>query len=247
MDLHAILFDVNGTLVDIETDEALPPIYRAISRFLIYQGLDLPPRDIQEQYFAIMSEQRAGSVEAHPEFDAVAIWRVLLDRRSGPATRALPGDHRAGLPLFLAQLHRALARKRLRPYPQVRRVLDCLRDRYALGIVSDAQTAYALPELQELGLREYFRTVIVSGDYGYRKPDSRLFGHALAALGARPDQAIYVGNDMYCDIFGAQQAGLKAVFWPTEYGRKEHAGTKPDYRIDHFPQLLNALAYFESH
>ena len=247
MELRAVLFDVNGTLVDIETDEALPAIYRAISRLLPYHGIALQPEAIQAQYFALMSAQRAASAEIYPEFDAVAIWRALLDRAAGPASRALPGDQWLSCPGSWPELHRALARKRLRPYPQVRRVLAHLRERYALGIVTDAQTAYALPELQELGLRDYFRTVIVSGDYGYRKPDPRLFGHALAALGARPDQAIYVGNDMYCDIFGAQQAGLKAVFWPTEYGRKEHDGVKPDYHIAHFAQVLDAVAHFETH
>jgi putative hydrolase of the HAD superfamily len=241
-DLRAILFDVNGTLIDIETDEGRPKIYRAISRFLTYQGVMLPPDEIRERYFAAIAAQRAASLERYPEYDVVAIWRGLL-QAAGLTPETLPVEKLRQLPVFLAELHRALARKRLALYPDVRAVLDTLRRHYTLGVVSDAQSAYAVPELRAVGLNEYFATVIVSGDYGYRKPDSRLFAAALQELDVGPDQAIYVGNDMYCDIFGAQQAGLRTVFWPTQFGKKAHAGVAPDYTIAHFAQLPAAVAF----
>jgi putative hydrolase of the HAD superfamily len=241
-DLRAILFDVNGTLIDIETDEGQHKIYRAISRFLTYQGVMLAPDEIQERYFTAMAAQRAGSRERYPEYDVVAIWRGLL-QTAGLTPEILPVEKLRQLPVFLAELHRALARKRLALYPDVRPVLDALRRHYALGVVSDAQSAYAVPELRTAGLGDCFATIIVSGDYGYRKPDPRLFTAALQALAVRPDQAIYVGNDMYCDIFGAQQAGLRTVFWPTQFGKKAYGDVAPDYVIDRFAQLPAAVAF----
>jgi putative hydrolase of the HAD superfamily len=85
--------------------------------------------------------------------------------------------------------------------------------------------------------------VIVSGDYGYRKPDQRLFVAALARLGVRPDQAVYVGNDMHRDVFGAQQAGMRTVFWPTQFGEKAHADVAADYVIHDFAQLREAVQF----
>ena len=41
MKIRALLFDVNGTLIDIETDEWMEEAYRAIAHFLTYQGLSL--------------------------------------------------------------------------------------------------------------------------------------------------------------------------------------------------------------
>jgi putative hydrolase of the HAD superfamily len=241
MDLRAILFDVNGTLVDIETDEGQDRIYRVLSLFVTYQGAQLAPEVIRDRYFAIMQQQRQGSREPFAEFDAVAIWKTLLLAESGPA--GLPAAKLAQLPLFLAELQRALARKRLELYPDVRQVLGELGQRYTLGVVTDAQSAYAVPELNSLGLGGLFACTIVSGDYGYRKPDRRLFETALKALAVRPEQAIYVGNDMYHDIYGAQQAGLRAVFWPTQYGRKEQANVAADYIIYSFAQLREAVAF----
>jgi putative hydrolase of the HAD superfamily len=240
-DLRAILFDVNGTLIDIETNERRHKIYRVISRFLTYQGVVLSPEEIHDRYFAALAAQRAGSRERYPEYDVVAIWRELL-QAAGLALATLPAEKLGQLPVFLAELHRALARKRLALYPDVRTVLDTLRRHYALGVVSDAQSAYAVPELRAAGLGDCFATIIVSGDYGYRKPDPRLFAAALAALGLRPDQAIYAGNDMYCDIFGAQQAGLRTIFRPTQFGRKAYGDVTPDVVIDRFADLPAAVA-----
>lgn len=241
MDLRAILFDVNSTLVDIETDEGRAEIYETISRFLIYHGISWPPGTLQERYFQVIAEQRQASRETYPEFDAVAAWRVVL--REGrviapPQSSAL--QHQ--LPQVLTTLHRTLAHKRLVLYPDVRPVLDALRPRFALGVVTDAQSAYAVPELRVVGLADLFATIVVSGDYGYRKPDPRLFATALAALQVRPEQALYVGNDMYCDIFGAQQAGLRAVFFATQYGKKAYRQVVPDYTIQRFADLPAVVA-----
>jgi putative hydrolase of the HAD superfamily len=241
MDLRAILFDVNGTLIDIETDEGQDNLYRVISRCLTYQGVQLTPETIRERYFGIMEEQRQSSREPFPEFDAVGIWKTLLHGQ--PAAAGLPAETLRQLPLFLAELHRSLAHKRLQLYPDVLEVVRELGRRYALGIVTDAQSAYALPELNALGLGGLFACTIVSGDYGYRKPDRRLFEAALKALSVRPEQAVYVGNDMYHDVFGAQQAGMRAVFWPTQYGRKTHADVSADYIIYSFAQLREAVAF----
>jgi len=243
MDLRAILFDVNGTLIDIETDERRDKIYRAIGRFLQYQGVMLEPEAIRDHYFRIMAEQRESSPEPHPEFDAVALWRTLLQEAATDYLERLPAEKLRQLPLFLAELHRALSRRRLELFPNVRAVLDELRLTYALGVVTDAQSAYAAPELRIVGLEGVFATVIVSGDHGYRKPDPRLFAAALAALNVRPEEAIYVGNDMYCDVFGAREAGMRTVFWPTQYGRKEHADVAPDYVIHDFAHLRDAVQF----
>src|SRR5205823_13729463 len=208
MDIRALLFDVNGTLIDIETDDGLEEIYRAIGHFLMYQGISLHRWEVRDLYFQLMQQQRAESAETFAEWNAVEVWREFLRSKASDYTRSLPSEKLEQLPLFLAELHRGIARKRLRLYPQVQEVLDQLRPHYRMAVVTDAQSAYAIPELHAVGLLSYFNPIIVSGDSGYRKPDARLFQKALDALEVQPTQALYVGNDMYRDIFGAQQLGL---------------------------------------
>ena len=68
--------------------------------------------------------------------------------------------------------------------------------RYHLGAISDGQTLWAKSELQSVGLAHFFDPVLVSGDFGYRKPDQRLFEKALELMQLEPDEVIYIGNDI---------------------------------------------------
>src|SRR5260370_17475099 len=106
-----------------------------------------------------------------------------------------------------------------------------------MAVVSDAQSAYAVPELRAVGLLHYFKPIIVSGDYGYRKPDPRLFQKALDALQVRPEQALFFANDLYHDIFGAQQVGMKATFFSSIQGITPTHTISPHYPTSPFPHL----------
>ena len=244
MDIRALLFDVNGTLIDIETDEGLEEIYRAIAHVLLYQGIALHRWEVRDLYFQIMRRQRAQSAETFAECDIVEVWREFLRIKASDSTRALPPEKQEQLPLFLAELHRGIARKRLRPYPEVPETLDQLRSQYHLAVVSDAQSAYAVPELRAVGLLRYFNPIIVSGDFGYRKPDPRLFQMALDALQVQPEQALFFGNDVYHDIFGAQQVGMKAILVSSNQGNTSSQTILPDYTICRFAEVLQAVNYF---
>jgi putative hydrolase of the HAD superfamily len=243
MDLRALLFDVNGTLIDIETDERMEQAYRAIGHFLTYQGIRMHRRDAQNLYFQTMKEQFDRHAEKFPEFDVVAIWREILARHANDFTRLLPAEKLRQMPLFLAELQRGICRKRLSLFPAVLDVLNGLKERYRLAVVSDAQSAFAVPELRSLDLHTYFDPVIISGDFGYRKPDPRLFQKALDTLNVRPDQALFVGNDCYRDVFGARQLGIKTILFRHDQDMPSPNETQPDYVIREFGELPQAVAF----
>jgi putative hydrolase of the HAD superfamily len=241
MDIRAVAFDVNGTLVRIQTEDGMEQIFRSAAHFLTYQGIDLHRHQVRDLYFQIMKEQQRASSEEYPEFDAVGIWRSIIERHLTDFTRSLPGEKLQQMPLFLAEMSRGISRCRLRLYPQVREVLDVLRDRYPLAVVTDAQSAYARGELHKVGLLDYFDPIIVSGDHGYRKPDRRLFQFALDGMGVAAENALYVGNDMHRDIFGAREVGMKTVMFDSDQGAKVHLDCVPDYTITDFRDLLKIL------
>ena len=241
MDIQAVAFDVNGTLVQIVTEDGMDQVFRAAAHFLTYQGIDVRRHQVRELYFQLMKQQQQASPEEHPEFDAVGIWRSIIAAHRTDFTRALPAAKRRQLPLFLAEMCRGISRRRLSLYPHVREVLDVLRERYRLAVVTDAQSAYARGELHKVGLLGHFDPVVVSGDHGYRKPDRRLFQFALDGMGVAAGNALYVGNDMHRDIFGARQAGLHTVMFDSDQGTKTHPGCVPDHTITDFRELLPIL------
>jgi putative hydrolase of the HAD superfamily len=245
MNVRAIIFDINGTLVDIHTDEGNEEVYRGICHFLTYQGIRIHRWELRDEYFAIMNAQRKASPEDFPELDAVALWREFLERRP-EACQALPQEKLRVLPLVLAEMFRGISRYSLRLYPEVRDILDDLSKRYKLAALSDAQTAWALPEISTLGIRDYFHPIIVSGDYGYRKPDRRIFQAALDGLGLGAQEVLFVGNDMYRDVFGAKQAGMKSIFFASNQGRTQYGRAEPDYIIHQFSELPQAITFLEA-
>jgi putative hydrolase of the HAD superfamily len=241
MDIRAIAFDVNGTLVRIQTEDGDEQIFRSAAHFLTYQGIDLHRDQVRDLYFQVMKEQLRASPEEYPEFDAVGIWRSIIDEHMTDFTRALPAGKLRQMPLFLAEMARGIARQRLGLYPSVREVLDVLRGRYPLAVVTDAQSANARGELHKVGLLGHFDPVVVSGDHGYRKPDRRLFQFALDGMNVAAGNALYVGNDMYRDIHGAREAGLKTVMFDSDQGTKAYLDCVPDYTITDFRDLLQIL------
>ena len=244
MNIKAILFDVNGTLIDILTDEGMDEIYRSVSHFLTYQGIHLHPGEVRGQYYRIMEEQLKNRDEEHPEFDAVALWREFLERNMDPA-RHPPRDKLEAMPRFLAEMYRGISRHRLELYPDVKSVLGELQLRFSMAVVSDGQSLWTLPEMRAMGIDGYFDPIVISSDHGFRKPDPRLFQAALDGVGAEPEEVLFVGNDMYRDVFGAARMGMKTVFFASNQGRRQMEGVAPDYIIYRFAELRQAVRFFE--
>ncbi|UFS59176.1 HAD family hydrolase [Subtercola endophyticus] len=241
MDVRAIAFDVNGTLVRIHTDDHSDDAFRAVGHLLTYQGIDLRRHEVRELYFRILKAQQRSSAETYPEFDAAQVWRTLIEMTATDFTRGLPPEKLAQLPLLLAECYRGVSRRRLKLYPHVRKVLQQLAGRYELVIVTDGQSSYARGELHKVGIAQYFRSIVISGDHGYRKPDARLFHAALDAVGVAPEHALYVGNDMHRDIFGAREAGMRTVLFESDQGTKHYRDCVPDHTISDHRQLLRIL------
>jgi putative hydrolase of the HAD superfamily len=236
MAIRGILFDLYGTLIDIETDESMEEIYRSIAHFLTYHGVYLHRWEVRDSYYEIMKQQKEERGEEYPEIDVEVIWNSFL-REEGIGEPLA----RRKLATILAQLYRAISRKRLQLYPDVKRVLDELRPAYRMALVSDAQPCWALPEIKALGLNGYFDPIIISANYGFRKPDSRLFGKALDTMELAPAEVICVGNDMYRDIYGASQHSIKTIFVDSNQGAKSHEDVTPDYFAHRFEDILKGV------
>ncbi|MCJ7810025.1 MAG: HAD family hydrolase [Desulfobulbaceae bacterium] len=198
--INAVLFDMYGTLVDIKTNEHDDDVFDLLSRFLEYRRVFISGKEIKELYFDQINQQFARSRERHPEIDVVRAFGHVL-REYGGTT-----DHY--LTMITAQLYRSLCRKHMRLYDDTFWTLNKFRKRYRLGIVSDAQRIFCKPELRTLRLENFFDAIVISSDYGFRKPDPRIFHMALAILDVPASEAVYIGNNYKTDLLGAKAAGM---------------------------------------
>ena len=243
--LKAVLFDINGTINEIWTNETDDAVYRTVANYLSYQGVLIPADVLKRDFFDINRHQRETSEELYPEFDAVGIFEKIVDRYATSYTHHLPKHKRELLAQTAAEVFRAATRSHLSLYPDVEKTLTALQKKYRLGALSDGQEVWAIPELNAVGLSDFFEHVLVSSHYGYRKPDPRLFKKLLKKMHLDPNEAVYVGNDMYRDVYGAQGVGLKTVFFRSNQGEQTFPDAKPDYVISRFSKLIDAMEWFE--
>lgn len=236
----AVLFEPYGTLLDIETDERDWHVFLNLSRFLEYRGVSLTADELRWLWFEQLAKQVADGPGPYREVDVRAAWRVLLaqNQRRCELTAGIDTD------VFLTdvvRLYRALTRRSLKVMDGVRPLLEALSSRLRLGILSDSQPDYVIPELHIAGIASYFETVTISGERGYRKPDPRLFHDALDALHTEPEHTLFIGVDTARDMAGARGAGIRSVLVLTPYGSKDLALGEPDEVIDRTDDLAGLI------
>lgn len=119
-----------------------------------------------------------------------------------------------------------------RPYDDVLPTLDALHGRYRLGLLSNGNS---YPE--RCGLPDRFDFVVFSQDYGFEKPDRRLFAIALAQAGCAPQELLHVGDSLTNDVGGAMGAGVRSV-WLNRDGQENATGVQPDFEVTSLTELL---------
>lgn len=111
-----------------------------------------------------------------------------------------------------------------------------------LGIVTAKRRETVRLAFSYLPLEQFFDVVVGSDDTERHKPDPQPLTHALQLLGARPDDAVYVGDSPF-DVRAAKAAGLHAVAvtWGGIHPRGRLEAEEPDAVVESAEELLAAL------
>jgi putative hydrolase of the HAD superfamily len=100
-------------------------------------------------------------------------------------------------------------------YPDVAEVLPLLvAHQVKIGLITNAYQPMWMRdrELEAFGLLAHFANCRLSAaDVGYLKPHPAIFQAALECLGAKSDEAVFIGDNPEADIAGAQSVGMKGV------------------------------------
>ena len=124
--------------------------------------------------------------------------------------------------------------------------LDRLRARgVRIALVSDAG-ADDVESWERSPLRSRLDATVFSYQLGVRKPDSRIYNHALDAIGVQPEDALFVGDGGSDEHRGARAVGISPVlvtrllqsYWPDRIAaRRAHA----DWVFEDVPEFVAAL------
>jgi phosphoglycolate phosphatase len=213
--LNAIIFDLDGTLVDSARD-----LQEAVNLLLAEEGLRQLSLD---EVKSMIGDGVAKLVE-----------RAML-ATGGDLTRCSQFVAR-----FL-EIYEADPTRHTQSYPGVQTTLEDLHRRgVPMAVVTNKPYAATIEILDALGLRGFFGAVIGGDTLPERKPHPAPILLALERLGARPDAALMVG-DNYHDVQAARAAGIRAFAVTYGYSHKPHAELGADRLLDRMPDLLPVI------
>jgi phosphoglycolate phosphatase len=210
----ALLFDLDGTLVD-----SVPDLAAAVNTLLAEHGL----APLAELEIAGMVGDGAAALMA----------RALQARGSGIALD--PAVER-----YMA-VYEANATSLTRLYPGVAEGLgELARAGIGLAVCTNKPEQATRAVLNGLGLARFFPVVLGGDSLAARKPDPAPLLAALDRLGAVPGDSAMIG-DHRNDVLAARAAGASVVFARYGYGLATLRELAPDAMIESFAELPHAL------
>ena len=208
MPVKAVLFDMFDTLMMIKkNNDFYSPSLLRMYEFLNVQGIDVSFSIFEQAYIKARDElyEKAEDNLEEPHFN----FRV------SNTLKALGYNHDVSNPIVTKATSEFCREFKnfVTPDPEAKTVLQSLKGKYKLGIVSN----FAIPEcIQNLlklhGFDGIFEVVIVSAAVNKRKPSPEIFNAALQALGVLASEAIVVGDTINADVEGAQAVGAKSIY-----------------------------------
>lgn len=119
-------------------------------------------------------------------------------------------------------------------YPSIKQLLSQHPAEH-LAVVTNKPHRLTLELLSGLGLTEHFKVIIGGDSYAEKKPHPLPVQKALELLGAKPQQAVMIG-DHHTDLYSGQAAGLATCF--CAYGLGNTDGLIPDFVANGSDELL---------
>ncbi|MCD6289076.1 MAG: HAD family hydrolase [Anaerolineae bacterium] len=210
MALRAITFDFWGTLYWMPTDgTSRERRTKLLHRYLTEQGYAIP----YERLRAALDESFRRAYE---------VWmQEMRTADTAERLRWILADIGATLPpqafdALKRELEETLLSEPVTPIPGAIEVMRALAERYSLGLISDTGMTpgrVLRHFMARDGILDLFRHCTFSDETGRAKPHERQFLDTLNQLGARPEEAVHIGDLTATDITGARRVGMKAVLF----------------------------------
>ncbi len=214
---RAVIFDLDGTLVD-----TAPDLMRATNHVLALRG------------------RRAINIDEVRVFVGHGA-RALLTRGLS-ATGGLPEDYdvEPDYNSFVSFYAGNIAGGSM-PFPGLIALLDRLQaDGIALGVCTNKLESLSVMLLEALGMAHYFGAVVGPDTLGIAKPDARPYHETVRRLGLHAPKSLMIG-DSETDILTARNAGVPVIGVPFGYTPKPVVEYGPDRMIGHFDEAYAVI------
>jgi putative hydrolase of the HAD superfamily len=242
MTIKAVFFDMGGTLQTFTYDRQLRlTATPGLQQLLEKAGIDLHLEN--EQLYELVERgfvrYHAWRMESLDELPSYRVWKefILKDYDvNSSKLRSFAED------LTLYYETHYYSRKLRLEVPQVLAKLKSMG--LKIGLISNVISHGQVPlNLTEYGIIDYFKPIVLSSEYGRRKPDPAIFHYAARLAKVPTSESIYVGDRIARDVLGAKRAGFRLaiqIVHDFENGEADE-GAKPDAVIHSLTELIGII------
>jgi len=231
MKIKAVLFDLYGTLAGFE-----PPRFLIQSQVVKKYNLFLTQQGVSKGYFLadkFMAEQNAvkpvrsmNQIEKEnffARYEQLVLSGDALDVNLDLCKKIFKELQQVSYSMVL--------------YPDVIDSLIKLKSlNFKLGLISNMDKLGS-ELLNEFKLSEYMDICVTSKEANVEKPDPQIFNLALSKLNIKPEEAIYVGDQILSDVEGASNSGMTPVLMDRENSHVNYENLKVT-NLEDFIRLL---------
>ena len=142
------------------------------------------------------------------------------------------------IPEDIADVYLLECPKKKHVMPFTFEVLNHLKQKYKLHIITNGFNDVQAIKLESSNLTSYFDQVITSESIGCKKPDKRIFEHAIISAGAITEESIMIGDNLDTDILGAREFSMDQVYYNPSKSKHDHQVT---FEISCLTELMELL------
>ncbi len=219
-----VLIDVDGTLVD-----SVPDLAWCVDEMM--RSLDMPVHGEDK-----VRNWVGNGVER-------LVRRALIGQLDGEPDEAL---FERAYPVFL-DLYKDNTSKRSQLYPGVIEGLTYLKQSgIILGCVTNKAESFTLPIIRDLGIADYFQSVVCGDTLPKKKPDPLPLLYSAEKLGVSAEQSMMLGDSM-SDVKAARAAGFSIICMSYGYNHGEDIRlSNPDAVIDSMVELKDIFSQLKA-
>lgn len=225
-----LFFDLDHTLWDYDRNvrESLSELFQIYA----LQEVGIPSF---EQFFTSFHEV---NFQLWDDYNLGKIDKQGLRRDRFPLIFSHAGGDPTAIPAPFEEdfMHRTSSKPHL--FPHSKEILNYLKKRYRVHIITNGFDESQAKKMRSSGITDYFELVVTSETTGFKKPDPRIFYHALEQLNAEASACLMIGDNPNSDILGAQRANIDQVYFNPEGKSSPIPAT---YEIRHLQELEQLL------
>lgn len=204
------IFDLYGTLIDINTDEEDPALWKTLALLYSYKNAVYTPEELKLLYGKLVAEEKELQQKQHPEHTYIDIKIECVFEKLFSLKNICYTSEEIHC---IASCFRSVSTKYIKLYDGVSDLLRTLKKQdKKLYLLSNAQDAFTSNEIKMFGLLSYFDGLMLSSESGICKPDPAFFDCLFQKYELNKQDSVMIGNDYISDIQGAYDFGIDSLY-----------------------------------